>query len=152
LSLPASWHGIGLSALNDFLFRAGHLAGEASAALLVAGAVFLLTQGMKWRLSAGALILIGLGTWVGDGTSPWFHGNVLEVFSFPGLYLLVGFLAPEPLTTPLTHEGQWLSGLVLGALFVCLRASGGDPEGIYVLPLALGLATPLLDRIGDRRR
>jgi electron transport complex protein RnfD len=152
LSLPGTWHGVSLSFWNDFLFRPGHLTGEASAALLAVGAAFLLAQGMKWRISAGALILVGLGTWAGDGTSAWFHGNVLGVMCSPYLYLLIGFLALEPLTTPLTHEGQWVSGLSLGALFACLLGTGGDPEGLFALPLAVSLATPVLDRLGDRRR
>lgn len=152
LSLPGTWHGVSLSFWDDFLFRPGHLTGEASAALLVVGAVFLLTQGMKWRISAGALVLIGLGTWAGDGTNAWFHGNVPGVLCSPVLYLLIGFLALEPLTTPLTHGGQWVAGFSLGALFACLRGMGGDPEGLFALPLTVSLATPLLDRIGDRRR
>jgi len=152
LSLPETWHGIGLSSLNDFLFRPGHLTGEASAVLLVLGAAFLLTQGMKWRIALGALALLVLGTRIGDGFHPWLHGDLRQVLCLPHLYLLIGYLALEPVTTPLTHGGQWVFGLSLGALMVCLRGMGGDPEGLFVLPLVVSLATPLLDQIGDRRR
>ncbi len=152
LSLPDTWRGIGLSSLNDLLFRPGHLVGEASAALLILGVIILLAQGMKWRIAVGALLLIGLGTRLGDGVHDWLHGDVRQILSLPSLYLLVGFLALEPVTTPLTHGGQWAFGFSLGMLVVCLRGVGGDPDGLFVLPLAASLATPFLDRIGDRRR
>lgn len=84
--------------------------------------------------------------------NPWLHGNLREALSLPSMYLLLGFMAIEPVTTPLTHKGQWVFGLGLGGLVVLLRAWRGDPEGLFVLPLVLGMATPLLDRLGDRRR
>ena len=152
LTLPDTWHGIGLASVNDFLFRPGRLNGEASAALLVLGAVFLLGQGMKWRIVVGALLLVGLGTRLGDGSHVWFHGDIRQVLCMPSLYFLIVFLATDPLTTPLAHGGQWVFGLSLGALVALLRGMGGDPEGLFVLPLAVSLATPLLDRLGDRRR
>lgn len=152
LALPEVWKGIGLAQLNGFLFQPGRLLGEASAALLVLGALFLMFQGTKWRIPLGALILVGLGTRLGDGMNPWLHGNLRETLSLPSLYLLLGFMAVEPVTTPLTHEGQWAFGLGLGGLVVLLRAWRGDPEGLFVLPLVLGMATPLFDRLGDRRR
>ena len=152
LTLPDTWHGIGLASVNDFLFRPGHLNGEASAALLVLGAVFLLGQGMKWRIAMGALLLVGLGTRLGDGSHVWFHGDIRQVLCMPSLYFLIVFLSMDPLTTPLAHRGQWVFGLSLGALIALLRGMGGDPTGLFVLPLAVSLATPLLDRLGDRRR
>ena len=64
-----------------------------------------------------------------------------------GLMIAAFFLAPEPVTSPVTPWGMFLFGLGVGFMTVIVRTWGAPVDGAFYGVLIMNAATPLLDRI-----
>jgi electron transport complex protein RnfD len=56
-------------------------------------------------------------------------------------------MATDMVTSPVTPNGMWLYGALIGALTVIIRYSGGLPEGVMYAILIGNAATPMIERI-----
>ena len=56
------------------------------------------------------------------------------------------FIVTDPVTSPSSVRGQWLFGLIVGALIFVIRAWGSYPDGIAFSVLLANALVPLLDR------
>lgn len=70
-----------------------------------------------------------------------------------GHHLLAGslafgafFIATDPVTSPLSHRGQWLFGAGIGVLVIVIRLLSNYPEGVVFAVLLMNAAVPLIDR------
>jgi electron transport complex protein RnfD len=116
--------------------------GAVSAPLLAAAAIILAARRIiRWEVPVAALavfvvLTVALG---GLSGSPVFH-----VFS--GTMLLgTFFVATDPVTSPLSRNGRWVYGALLGVLVWLLRFFGTLGDGVIVA-IALGNAlVPLID-------
>ena len=137
----------------------GHVAGgigTASVPLLLLGAWYLMSRGViRWHLPVVYLgtffvlsaVLGGLPS--GRG---WFAGGpIFQLFS-GSLVLGAFYVAPDPVTSPLTNRGKYLFAVGLGVLTFLLRYYGTTGDGVAASIVLGNCAAPLLDRWASRRK
>ncbi len=126
---------------SPFLFRnlEGSL-GEVSAALLVAGGLFLIFKGIiDWRVPASYIGTVALLSWA-LGSDPLF--NVLA----GGVLLGAFFMATDYVTSPMTATGRIIFGCGCGLINVVGRLFGPLPEATTWAILFMNGLVPLIDR------
>lgn len=121
-------------------------------AALLGGAYLLARRLIAWRTVAAVCVGVLATAWLWSVAAP--YATPLGGLS-PAWHLLLGslafgavFLATDPITSPVTHAGRWIHGLLLGGVVVLLRvANPVHPEGT-VLALLLGsVFAPLNDAL-----
>ncbi len=114
--------------------------GEISAALLIAGGVFLIVRGIiDWRIPVGYIGTMGLLTWV-FGSDPIF--NVLA----GGVMLGAFFMATDYVSSPMTRNGRLVYGVGCGLFNAVGRFYGSMPEVTTFAILFMNGLAPLIDR------
>lgn len=145
--------GGGAFGIGDIVVRAGPGSiGEASAVLLILGALLLLIRGrIEWRIPLFFILSAALfGSIV--GANP-----VVQVFS-GGLMLGALFMATDWVTSPMSNSGKILFGIGCGVATVAIRQFGQFPEGGTYAILLMNAHVPLIDRylkrkaLGETRR
>ncbi|SBV93859.1 Electron transport complex, RnfABCDGE type, D subunit (fragment) [uncultured Eubacteriales bacterium] len=131
--------------------RGGSL-GEASAALLLLGGVYLVLRGViQPRIPLAFLGTVAVLTYLfppaGLAAADWMLYQLLS----GGLVLGAVFMAPDPVTSPVTGTGQVLYGIGCGVLTVFLRYYGAYPEGVAFAILIMNACAWGLDRLIPRR-
>ncbi|MCW8858143.1 MAG: NADH:ubiquinone reductase (Na(+)-transporting) subunit B [Deltaproteobacteria bacterium] len=127
--------------------------GETSTLACLFGATILVLTGIgSWRIMLscllGALSLSALFLLVDSSTNPMFalgpHWHlVLGGFAF-GLV----FMTTDPVSGAMTEEGQWLYGLLIGAMCILIRVvNPAYPEGIMLAILFGNVFAPLIDQL-----
>ncbi len=125
--------------------------GETSILAILIGAAFLLyTRIASWRIMVGVLggmvALAGLFNLVGSDSNPMFGLPPHWHFVLGGFAFGMVFMATDPVTAPMTEQGQWIFGLLIGAMTVLIRViNPGFPEGIMLAILFCNLFAPLID-------
>ncbi len=118
-----------------------------SLAYLAGGIVLLLKRLGAWRVSAGMLTGLALPAALAyDGGSSASLGSPLYHLFSGGAMLAAFFVVTDPVTHPVTERGQWLFGLLAGALTFLIRSFGSHPDGIAFAVLLANATTPYLDR------
>lgn len=126
--------------------------GEVSAiALLIGLAYMLITRTITWHIPVSVLGSVALFS--------------LCVGVNPGVELLTGgmllgavFMATDYVTSPMTHRGQIIYGILIGVITMVIRLWGAYPEGMSFAILLGNSCTPLLNkyckpvRFGTSRR
>ena len=64
-----------------------------------------------------------------------------------GIMLGAFFMATDYVTSPITHKGRILYGILLGILTGCFRLWGNSAEGVSYAIILGNLLVPLIDRI-----
>jgi electron transport complex protein RnfD len=131
VSGPDFWSGMALG------FRPGSL-GEVSAVLIALGAGVLVA-----RRIIGLAIPLGVFTGL-VATTVWTGAAGLHLLG-GGLWLGAFYMATDYVTSPNTRRGQWVFGLVIGALTGMIRVFGGYPEGICYAILIANALVPALN-------
>ena len=159
----------GATALDALRFRGGATVADAAqgpafgivggtgfelvnAAALFGGLYLLVVRVVHWRIPVAVLTGVALpaAAFYDSGSSaslgsPLFHW-------FAGATMLAAFfIATDPVTAPRSAGHQWLFGLGIGALVFAIRGSGSYPDGVAFAVLLGNLATPVLDRLRNRR-
>jgi Na+-transporting NADH:ubiquinone oxidoreductase subunit B len=140
-----------LSWVDAFIGRMPGSIGETSTlAILIGGAVLLLTRVASWRIVAGVMLgmvaLSSLFNVVGSDTNPafampWYWHLVTGGFAF-GLI----FMATDPVSAAMTDAGKWGYGILIGLMTVLIRVvNPAFPEGIMLAILFANLFAPLMD-------
>jgi electron transport complex protein RnfD len=133
-SLPAQY--------NALLFRntAGSV-GEVSAALLIAGGLFLIAiRIVDWRIPLGYIGTVAVLSWA-FGSDPIF--NVLA----GGVVLGAFFMATDYVTSPITKNGRLVFGVGCGLFNVVTRFFGPMPETTTFAILFMNGLAPVIDRM-----
>lgn len=129
----------------------GGCIGESSAILLCAGAIFLILAGvMDFRVAGMYLLSFSafMAVFGGQGLSSYY---LTAHLAGGGFMLALWFIAPDYSTLPITKEGRWLYGTVLGLLTGFFRLFGPSAENICFAILIANLTVPLLEKITVRR-
>ena len=155
---PLSFIGDGMDALNGagaqygtgfwdmFLGIVPGSVGETSVIAILLGAVILLWTGIaSWRVMLstviGALAIGGLAQLCGGTDVPFYYHLVMGGFAFGAV-----FMATDPVTSPQTECGQWIYGLLIGAICVIIRLfNPGYAEGMMLAILLGNTFAPLID-------
>ncbi|WP_456434309.1 RnfABCDGE type electron transport complex subunit D [Thermosulfuriphilus sp.] len=130
---------------NFFLGLQPGSIGETSAALLLAGGLFLIYRRIiTWHIPVAILATVALLTWIfgGDG---FFKGNPLVHLLSGGLILGAFFMATDYVTSPSLPVSKIIFGIGVGALTVLIRLRGGYPEGVCYAILLMNCFVPALE-------
>ena len=128
----------------------GGYAGEAGAALLLAGGIFMLWRGIiTWHTPfsfIAALALVSYCYYAYTGAPCPGFITFLHIMS-GGVIPAAFFMAADPVTSPLTGRGMIIFGAGCGVITFIIRYAGFYPEGVFWAVLIMNAAVPLIDRI-----
>ena len=140
----------GLTWTQAFLGQMEGSLGETSAAACLVGAIVLIYTGIaSWRTMAGVfagLIIPVLLTGLIDSSNPmmnmpWHWHIVIGGFAFGAV-----FMATDPVSSPNTHTGKWIYGLLIGFVTWVIRViNPAFPEGIMLAILFGNIFAPVID-------
>ncbi len=100
-----------------------------------------------WRPAAGMLLTLVVAGLAGyDNGSSASLGSPAYHLASGGTLMAACFVATDPVTHPERHLGQWLFGIVVGAMTFLVRSWGNYPDGIAFGILLGNALTPYLDR------
>ena len=136
--------------------------GETSVVACLLGAIIMVAAGIgSWRIMssmlAGAMGVATLMYLVGSPTNPAFSIPPHWHLALGGLAFGLVFMATDPVTAAMTNTGQYLYGLLIGAIIILVRViNPAFPEGTMLAILLGNVTAPLLDyyvvRANIRRR
>lgn len=128
----------------------GSIGETSTLAILIGGAVLLLTRVGSWRIMAGVMVgMIALSTLfnlIGSDNNlsfamPWYWHLVTGGFAF-GMV----FMATDPVSASMTNTGKWYFGILIGVMTVLIRVvNPAFPEGIMLAILFANIFAPLID-------
>lgn len=126
--------------------------GETSALLLLLGGIFLiLRRDIDWRIPLAIFATAALFSAILFSIDTVKYPSPLFTLFSGGMMLGALFMAPDPVTSPLTPKGAIIFGIGIGLLVVLIRVWGGLPEGVMYAILLMNAATPLIDRVTQPR-
>lgn len=132
--------------MNLFTGQMNGSLGEVGAIAILAGlAWLLLTRVITWHIPVA--VLAGAA-----GLSAALGCNPLYDLLSGGLLLGAVFMATDYVTSPTTHKGQIIYGLMIGILTIIIRRFGSYPEGMSFAILLMNSATPLINHYCKPRR
>jgi len=127
--------------------QAGGIGAPCGAALL-AGGIFLLALGLiRWHIPVSFLLGITICAVILRAINPDLYPPVAFHLITGGVLITAIFLAPEPVTSPVTPRGMLLFGFLAGVLTMIIRLWGADPDGSFYGVLVMNAATPLFNNL-----
>lgn len=137
--------------METFIGNMGGSLGEISAIALLLGGMFLLLRGIiSWHIPVSIIASVAVFSWIA-GINP-----LVSVLS-GGVLLGAIFMATDYVTSPMTHKGMVLYGVMIGIITMIIRLWGAYPEGVSFAILIMNGFTPLINkymhprRFGERR-
>lgn len=130
--------------------QAGPLGTVCGLAILMGG-IFLLVRGViRWHIPLSFLCGVALFA----GVLRLINADLFPPVSFHllggGVLMGAFFLAPEPVTSPVTPRGMVVFGFLAGILTMIIRMWGADPDGTFYGILIMNAATPLFNHLKPR--
>ncbi len=120
--------------------------GETSALLLAAGGAWLVYKGVSgWEIPVAVLGTIALLATAMHLIDPAQYAPAQFHMLTGATVLAAFFIATDPVTSPVSRQGQLLFGAGVGALIYLIRTWGGYPEGAAFAVLLMNAATPMID-------
>lgn len=137
--------------LNGAIGNMGGSLGEVSAIALIIGFIYMLCMKViTWHIPVSIIATVALfSLCVGAPVG-------IELLS-GGLMLGAIFMATDYVTSPMSHKGQLLYGVMIGIITLVIRLWGAYPEGMSFAILIMNGVTPLINRymkprkFGERR-
>ncbi|MEE4204099.1 MAG: NADH:ubiquinone reductase (Na(+)-transporting) subunit B [Halieaceae bacterium] len=128
----------------------GSIGETSTLAVMIGGAVLLLTGIASWRIVGGVFLGMFLFSTllntVGSDTNPafampWYWHMVVGSFAFGAF-----FMATDPVSAAMTNGGRWAYGILIGVMCVLIRVvNPAFPEGMMLAILFANLFAPLFD-------
>lgn len=132
--------------LNQALGFTGGSMGEIGAIALLIGFVYLLcTRVITWHIPVAILATVAL-------FSLCIGANVGVQLLTGGLMLGAIFMATDYVTSPMSHIGMIIYGVMIGIITVIIRQWGAYPEGVSFAILIMNGVTPLINRYVKPRK
>ena len=140
------------SLTDAFLGNMGGSLGEVSAIALIIGGIYLLARKIiTWHIPVSIIATVAI-FYLLIGDDP-----LLPILS-GGLFLGAIFMATDYATSPMSHKGMIIYGVMIGVITVVIRKWGAYPEGVSFAILLMNGITPLINRyfkpktFGERRK
>lgn len=133
------WLGVSIGEMNGSWGEVG------SIAILVGLAYLLITKTISWHIPVSMLGSAALLAWA-VGANP-----AVELLT-GGMLLGAVFMATDYVTSPMTHRGQLIYGVIIGVITMVIRIWGAYPEGVSFAILLGNSCTPLLNKYCRPRR
>lgn len=119
--------------------------GEICALALIIGLIYMLWKKIiTWHIPVSILATVFVFCGLLHVANPIYANPVAELLT-GGLMLGAIFMATDYVTSPMTHKGQIIYGIAIGALTVIIRNWGSYPEGMSFAILILNAFTPLIN-------
>jgi len=119
--------------------------GEICALALIIGLIYMLWKKIiTWHIPVSILATVFVFCGLLHIANPIYANPVAELLT-GGLMLGAIFMATDYVTSPMTHKGQIIYGIAIGALTVIIRNWGSYPEGISFAILIMNAFTPLIN-------
>lgn len=132
--------GADVDILTHALGFTGGSMGEMGAIALLIGFIYLLcTRTITWHIPVSILATVALFS-LCIGVNPGVQ------FVTGGLMLGAIFMATDYVTSPMSHSGMILYGVMIGIITVVIRQWGAYPEGVSFAILIMNGLTPLINR------
>jgi electron transport complex protein RnfD len=131
-------------------YAGGSLGEVGSIAILIGFAYLLITRVISWHIPVSILATVIVFS-LCAGFNP-----IVEVLS-GGLLLGAVFMATDYVTSPMTHRGMIIYGILIAIITMVIRHWGAYPEGVSFAILIMNGFTPLINkyikprRFGERR-
>ena len=139
--------GVDVNILNMVIGRTAGTIGETSMIAIVIGACFLILMGVIDLRIPGSYIVsfvIFISIFGGHGLDAAY---VSAHLAGGGLMLGAFFMATDYVTRPITKNGQYLFGVLLGILTGIFRLFGHSAEGVSYAIIIGNLLVPLIEKI-----
>lgn len=141
----------GLTWMDAFIgLEQGSMGETSTLAILIGGAVLLISKIASWRIVVGVLLgMIATSTLfnaIGSDSNPmfampWYWHLVVGGFAFGMI-----FMATDPVSASMTNTGKWVFGALIGLMVVLIRVvNPAFPEGMMLAILFANLCAPLID-------
>lgn len=119
--------------------------GEICALALIIGLIYMLWKKIiTWHIPVSILATVFVFCGLLYVANPIYANPVAELLT-GGLMLGAIFMATDYVTSPMTHKGQIIYGIAIGALTVIIRNWGSYPEGMSFAILIMNAFTPLIN-------
>ena len=119
--------------------------GEVCALALILGLCFMLWRKIiTWHIPISIIATVFVFSGLLHLANPVYADPLTEILS-GGLMLGAIFMATDYVTSPMTHKGQILYGVLIGFLTVVIRNWGSYPEGMSFAILIMNGFTPLIN-------
>lgn len=119
--------------------------GEICALALIIGLIYMLCKKIiTWHIPVSILATVFVFCGLLHVANPIYANPVAELLT-GGLMLGAIFMATDYVTSPMTHKGQIIYGIAIGALTVIIRNWGSYPEGMSFAILIMNAFTPLIN-------
>lgn len=119
--------------------------GEICAAALILGFIYMLWKKIiTWHIPVAIIATVFVFSGLMHLANPVYANPVQEILT-GGLLLGSIFMATDYVTSPMTHKGQLLYGVLIGFLTVVIRNWGSYPEGMSFAILIMNGFTPLIN-------
>lgn len=119
--------------------------GEICALALIIGLIYMLWKKIiTWHIPVSILATVFVFCGLLHFANPIYANPVAELLT-GGLMLGAIFMATDYVTSPMTHKGQIIYGIAIGALTVIIRNWGSYPEGMSFAILIMNAFTPLIN-------
>lgn len=123
---------------------AGTIGEICALALLIGLAYMLWKKIITWHIPVSILATVFVFCGLLHIANPIYADPIAELLS-GGLMLGAIFMATDYVTSPMTHKGQIIYGIAIGALTVIIRNWGSYPEGMSFAILIMNAFTPLIN-------
>ena len=146
---PAAFYGYDLLPL--FLGeKAGPIGTVCGLAILIGG-IFILIRGIiRWHIPLSFLFGVAIFSAILRYIDPDVYAPVIFHLISGGVLLGAFFVAPEPVTSPVTPRGMLLFGFLAGVTTMIIRMWGAYPDGTFFAILLMNAATPLFNYLKPR--
>lgn len=132
--------------LEMFLGYGGGVIGVSGAAILLGGLFLLLNGTITWHLPVSLILSFAVS--MGLGGEGGFHPlYLLSQICGGGILMAAFFMANDPVTSPVTVQGQVIYGIAIGILAAVLRIYGSAADNVSYAIILCNLAVPLIDRV-----
>ena len=119
--------------------------GEICALALIIGLIYMLWKKIiTWHIPVSILATVFVFCGLVHVANPIYANPIAELLT-GGLMLGAIFMATDYVTSPMTHKGQIIYGIAIGALTVIIRNWGSYPEGMSFAILIMNAFTPLIN-------
>ena len=125
--------------------------GTGCAPAIILGGLWLLYRGViRWHIPIAFLLGVAVFAGIVHAVNPDLYPPLSFHLLGGGVLLAALFLAPEPVTSPVTPTGMLAFGFLAGILTMIIRMWGAHPDGSFYAILIMNAATPLLNHLKPR--
>ncbi len=115
--------------------------------IIVGGIFLIIVKTADWRIPFSYLLSTCAISFLAHAVSPAkFAPPIFQLLS-GGLLFGAFFMATDPVTSPLTSEGKWVFGLLLGIVTILIRGLSGYVEAVMFSIVLMNAFSPLIDSL-----